>query len=517
MTKQKFYITAAIPYVNARPHIGLTLEFVQANAVARYHKLLGDEVLSLSGADENALKNVQAAENAGLAVQEFIDGNNKWFEKLAELLNAKFDVWQRGSNQETHYPSSQKLWELCGKNGDIYKKSYRGLYCVGCEAFYEREELDENGECFEHQGKELDEVEEENYFFRLSRYQEEIRQLIETGELEIIPEVRKNEVLSFVKGGLKDISISRSNERARDWGVPVPGDPTQRQYVWMDALNIYQSGIGFGWDEKKYNKWWPADVHVIGKGIIRFHAVYWPAFLLSAGLKLPKKLFVHGYYTVNGQKMSKTIGNVYDPIPLLEKYGADPLRYYCLAKTPPFTDGDFSEEKFIEAYNADLANGLGNLVARVTSMIGQYCDGKIPEIEAVADTHPLRVGEKIHNWKKVWKDVDKFTLEFRFDQALESVWRFIREADRYIEENRPWELTKSHRKKLNWVLYGLADALHQVAWQILPYLPETGRRIGEILGSEGLLKDNPEYKDSWVNLPSGRMIKAGEQLFPRIK
>ena len=250
---------------------------------------------------------------------------------------------------------------------------------MGCETFYEKEELNRDGECFEHPGKKLDAVEEENYFFALSKYQDKLIKLIESDELEIVPQERKNEVLSFVKSGLKDISISRSNERAKNWGVLVPGDNTQRIYVWFDALNIYQSGIGFGRDEEKYNKWWPADVHVIGKGIIRFHAVYWPAFLLSAGLKLPKKIFVHGYYTVNGQKMSKTLGNVYDPVPLLEKYGADPLRYYFLAKTPPFTDGDFSEEKFVEAYNSDLANGLGNTVSRIVGLISKYCDGKIPK------------------------------------------------------------------------------------------------------------------------------------------
>ena len=346
----KFYITAAIPYVNAKPHIGHVLEFVQADTVARYHKLLGEDVLLLSGGDENALKNVQAAEKAGVPIQEFVDKNTELFHQLTKKLNAQFDLWQKGSDKEHHYVSSQELWKRCEK--DIYKKSYKGLYCVGCETFYEREELDEKGECYEHPGKKLDEVEEENYFFKLSKYQDEILKLVESGELEVVPNERKNEVLSFVKSGLKNISISRSNERARNWGVPVPGDDTQRIYVWMDALNIYQSGVGFGREEEKYNKWWPADVHVIGKGIIRFHAVYWPAFLLSAGLKLPKKIFVHGYYTVNGQKMSKTLENVYDPVPLLEKYGADPLRYYCLAKTPPFTDGDFSEEKFIDAYNA---------------------------------------------------------------------------------------------------------------------------------------------------------------------
>src|SRR3989344_6036012 len=516
MIQKKFYITAAIPYVNAKPHIGHALEFVQTDTLARYHRLLGEKVLALSGGDENAVKNVQAAEKAGVPIKEFIDKNTELFYGLTKKLNVQFDVWQKGGDQRTHFTSSQKLWELCSKNGDIYKKSYTGLYCVGCEAFYEKSELDENGECFEHPGKRLDEVEEENYFFKLSKYQERLVELIESGKLGVEPEERKNEVLAFVKSGLHDLSISRSNARAKNWGVPVPGDDRRKIYVWFDALNIYQSGVGFGWDEEKYNKWWPADAHVIGKGIIRFHAVYWPAFLLSAGLQLPKKIIVHGYYTVNGQKMSKTVGNVYDPVSLLEKYGADPLRYYCLAKTPPFTDGDFSEGKFIEAYNADLANGLGNLVSRVVAMIGKYCDGKIPEIEAVADTHPLREDTNIHNWKKAWKDVDKFTPTFQFDQALGSVWKHLKEADKYIEENQPWELVKTDQKKLNWVIYGLADGLHQVAWQTYAFLPETSRKIGKILGSEGLLRDNPVYKDSWVNLKSGTKVAITEPLFPRI-
>src|SRR3989344_3805937 len=363
---KKFYITCAIPYVNAAPHIGHALEFVQGDVIARYHRLLGDEVALLSGGDENALKNVQAAEKAGAPVQKFIDENNTKFIELTKALGCQFNIWQKGSDQTHHFVSSQYLWKLCEK--DIYKKSYEGLYCVGCETFYEKGALNENGECFEHPGKKLDVVKEENYFFELSKYQKHIIELITSGSLVIVPETRKNEVLSFLKQPLKDISISRSNERAKNWGVPVPGDNTQRMYVWFDALNIYQSGIGFGWDEEEYKKWWPADVHVIGKGISRFHAVYWPAFLLSAGLGTPKSIFVHGYFTVNGQKMSKTLGNVIDPFELIHKYGADALRYYFLREIPSSADGDFSERRFKELYNADLANGLGNLVARVAKL-----------------------------------------------------------------------------------------------------------------------------------------------------
>src|SRR3989344_2163375 len=341
----KFYITNAIPYVNAPPHIGHALEFIQSDTIARYHRLLGEDVALSCGADENSLKNVQAAEAEGIEVQKLVDKNTKLFFDLWEKLGTRFDRISRGSDPQ-HIISSQKLWNLCTK--DIYKKTYEGLYCIGCEQFYEKEELNAQGECFEHPGKKLEEVKEENYFFKLSKYTYKILTLIGSDELEIVPEFRKNEVTSFVKKGLKDISVSRSNERAKNWGVPVPGDETQRMYVWFDALNIYQSGVGFGADErsdgarlqgeaedkrgeedlskhkftaKDYSYWWPADLHVIGKGIIRFHAVYWPAFLLSAGLALPKALFVHGYFTVNGQKMSKTIGNVIDPIEIIDRYG----------------------------------------------------------------------------------------------------------------------------------------------------------------------------------------------------
>ncbi len=321
----KFYVTCAIPYVNAPPHVGHALEFVQGDVIARYHALLGEETRLLSGGDENALKNVQAAEKAGISVATFIDTNTQKFLELTKALGCRFDTWQKGSDKKHHFTASQKLWNLCKK--DIFKKSYEGLYCVGCEQFYTPDELDANGECFEHPGKKLEMVKEENYFFRLSKYQDQLITLITDDTIKIIPDFRKNEMLSFLKQPLLDISISRSNERAKNWGVPVPEDDTQRMYVWFDALNIYQSGIGFGWDEKEYNKWWPADVHVIGKGITRFHAIYWPAFLLSAGLKLPKSIFVHGYFTVNGQKMSKTVGNVIDPFILIKKYGADPLRF----------------------------------------------------------------------------------------------------------------------------------------------------------------------------------------------
>lgn len=477
----KFYLTTAIPYVNAKPHIGHALEFIQADVIARYHKVLGDDVRLLSGGDENALKNVQAAEKEGKPVQEFVDTNSQIFADLAEALHIQFDVFQKGSNQETHYPSSQHLWELCEKSGDIYKKSYKGLYCVGCETFYTKEELDANGECYEHPGKQLEEVEEENYFFKLSKYQKDITELLETDTLKIFPQFRKNEMLSFLKTGLDDISISRSNKRAKNWGVPVPGDENQRMYVWFDALNIYQSGVGFGWDEAAYKKWWPANVHVIGKGIIRFHAIYWPAFLLSAGLPLPKSLFVHEYFTVDGQKMSKTLGNVIDPFELIKTYGSEALRFYFLKYFSPFSDGDFSEEKFTQAYNADLANGLGNLIARVARL----CENAGFEL----------VEEHNHELKNI-PGIDTYTdafAEYKFNEALMFVWEKISKLDKYINDEKPWTLAKTDPEQLQTVLQTCVIDIHQIAILLQPFLPETAEKIKKQFKGPKITSEKPLF------------------------
>lgn len=464
----KFYITTAIPYVNSKPHVGHALEFVQADVIARYHKLLGDTTTLLSGGDENALKNVQAAENAGEDVKAFVDRNSKYFEDLAKALHVEFDVFQKGSS-EAHYKSSQEFWNKCFESGDIYKKTYTGLYCVGCEAFYEKNELSEVGECFEHPGKKLDEVSEENYFFKLSKYEKEIIKIIESDEIKIIPETRKNEVLSFLKQGLNDISISRSNERAKSWGVPVPNDDTQRMYVWFDALNIYRSGI----EDKDI---WPADVHVIGKGILRFHAVYWPAFLLSAKLALPKSLFVHGYFTVNGQKMSKTLGNVIDPQDLINKYGADGLRYYLLSQIPSTEDGDFSEEKLRIVYNADLANGLGNLVSRVAKL---------------CETNDFQAEQTFTVW---CNDAKKALDEYKFNEALQAIWVLIADTDKKINEVKPWTLKGS---ELETVLESLVKRVQEIGFNLQPFLPETAEKILSHFSQE--------------------KITAIEPLFPRIK
>lgn len=444
MTK-KFYLTAAIPYVNAAPHIGHALEFIQVDVIARFHKLLGDKVTALTGGDENALKNVQAAEKAGFPVQEFVDKNAQLFLELLKKLNTEFDVFQKGTSA-SHFKSSQELWNKCFAKGDIYKKNYEGLYCVGCETFYTTEELNEKGECFEHPGKKLELVSENNYFFKLSSYQSQLVQLISSDKLKIFPEFRKNEVLSFLKEPLRDISISRSNERAKNWGVPVPNDPTQRMYVWFDALNIYRSGVDA--------KTWPADLHIIGKGIIRFHTVYWPAFLLSAGLPLPKSVMAHGYLTVDGQKMSKTIGNIIDPLEIIKKYGVDALRYYLLREIPPFDDGDFSYRRLDEVYSSDLANELGNLVMRITTLAEK------DELDVSPSPQTLVPSPLFDN--------------FQFNTILEDIWKNIKTLNKSTDDFSPWKKTPEERKEF---LTKSLKEINQVGYELQPFLPETAEKI----------------------------------------
>lgn len=465
----KFYLTSAIPYVNAAPHIGHAQEFVYADTIRRYRTLLGDKVTYLCGADENALKIIQAAEKANQNPQEFTDVHQKEFLDLAELLSVHFDIWQRGTDQDRHFPSSQKLWKLCEENGDIYKKSYTGLYCVGCEQFYPKEELNEKGECFEHPGKKLEEVSEENYFFRLSKYQTFLEKLLSSDTLVILPDIRKNEALAFVKRGLEDFSISRSIRRAKGWGVPVPGDPDQIMYVWFDALNIYQTGIGFGYDQKKFDTWSGQDCMVIGKGILRFHVIYWPAILKSAKLPLPKSCFSHGYLTVDGQKMSKTLGNVVDPVSVIEKYGTDAVRYYLLKEIPSYSDGDYSERRFKEVYNSDLAGGLGNLVARVAKLAEK--------------TQSLNI--MLCDYSSLAQKTYKMELdEFRFNDALTIIWKKIKEADQFINTNEPWKL---EGKALSLVIASTSNRIVEIATLLEPFMPETSKKIAKQFTAEKII------------------------------
>lgn len=450
----KYFITTAIPYVNGKPHIGHALEYFQADTLRLYHNFLGQKTLLLSGADENALKNVQAAEKEGVPIHEFLDRNSEVFRKAYDALGVRLDIFERGSDEKSHFPGVKKLWELCNRRGDIYKKSYIGLYCVGCESFKTEKELI-NGLCPDH-NKKPDEVTEENYFFKLSKYQDRLLVLIESNELQIVPENKRAEVIAFIKGGLVDFSISRSKVRARGVGVPVPNDSSQVIYVWFDALAIYITGIGFGRDEKMFKKWWPADVHVIGKDINRFHTVYWPAILLSAGLSLPKTILVHSFIESGGQKMSKSIGNVIDPFEIVEEYGLESVRYYLLSQIPLDSDGDFTEKRFKEIYNSDLANGLGNLVARVAKL-AEKNDVAIPPY--TQDLDP---------------EVEKHMQIFRFDEALKYIWNKISTADKTMNKEKPWELEGEKAKA---ILVTLAEQIQHIAFNLRLFLPDTAEKI----------------------------------------
>jgi len=465
----KYYLSTALPYVNYAPHAGFALEIIQVDVIARYHRLFGENVFFLTGTDENSLKNVQAARQEGIPVKKLVDRNAKKFYELKGALNLTFDDFIR-TTEERHIKGAQKLWKACRK--DIYKKSYRGLYCIGCEAFYKENEL-VNGFCPEHKIKpEL--VEEENYFFKLSEYQNQLKKIIEKDKVKIVPKTRKKEVLSFINSGLEDICVSRSAERGQGWGIPVPGDPSQILWTWFDALSNYINAIGYPDNPKRFKKWWPADLHVVGKGVIRFHAVYWIAFLLSAKLSLPKTIFVHGHLTSGGQKMSKSLGNVIDPLELVKKYGTDPVRYFLLREIPPTEDGDFTYQKFEARYNSDLASGLGNLVARVLTMAKKLKTQNSPKDPAfnlrAGPTGRVKLKKEIDNtWKKYKRALD----DFRFNEALISIWELISFCDKYIERERPWEKSEKQLSIINNLLF----ALDNIAQLLQPFLPETSEKI----------------------------------------
>lgn len=418
----KVYVTTSIPYVNGRPHVGFALELVQADVLARYYRLQGKEVRLQTGADENAYKNVLSAREQGVDTQELVDGNSGLFRTLGEKLGIVTDDFLR-TTETRHVRTVQALWGDL-QEGDLYRRSYRGLYCAGCEDFYLARDL-VDGVCPDH-GTRPVEVEEENWFFRLSAYQQELEELIASGRLVIRPEARRNEVLSFVRQGLEDISVSREVGRVEGWGVRVPGDEGQVVYVWIDALVNYLSGLGYGVGGG-WKKWWADDVrkvHCIGKNVWKFHAIYWPALLLSAGLPLPDELVVHGFFTEDGRKISKSRGGAIDPFDCVEDFGVDGVRYFLLRGIAPFADGDFSIARLQALYNGDLANGLGNLVSRLTTLAQRAGYGP------VVDLAPE------------WSDEYQKALDERaFDRALGLLWQSIAGLNREIEAVRPWELT----------------------------------------------------------------------------
>ncbi|MCC2608666.1 methionine--tRNA ligase [Neorhizobium petrolearium] len=502
------YVTTAIPYVNARPHIGFALEVVQADVIARSHRSAGADTRFLAGTDENSIKNVQAAEAAGLPVETLVERNSDHFRALQQGLNLSYDDFIRTSSDPRHAPGARKLWAACFRSGDIYKRAYRGLYCNGCEQFYKAEEL-ADGKCPEH-GTVPDFVEEENWFFRLSRYEETLRRLYERREIDVVPESRRNEVLAWIRGGLEDFSISRSAIRARGWGIPVPNDPGQVIYVWFDALANYITALGYGTDEALFRRFWlesDSREHVIGKGITRFHAIYWPAILLSAGIIPPTRIFVHGYVTVDGRKIGKSAGNAIDPVPLAGELGTDALRYYLLRHIRPTGDGDFSHERFRQAHDSELADQLGNLVHRALSMIDRYCGGIIPAPEGT----DIRGDDLLHQAADLRKIVAGSIEAYTFDEALDAVWSFVASTNRYVAEQQPWALAKAEGSepaiRLRNCLFNLEASLQAIADCLSPLLPETSEKLRYKLG--GPLR-GVEAREL-----AGLKVDRGGALFPK--
>jgi methionyl-tRNA synthetase len=511
-----FYVTTAIPYVNAEPHLGFALELVQADVLARYHRLCGDDTWFLTGTDENSLTNVLAAEREGLPVRSLVDRNAEVFRALTNRLHISNDDFIRTATEQRHREGAQRFWEACVQAGDVYKRPYRGLYCVRCECFYTTEELVES-RCPEHEIP-PEVVEEENYFFRLSRYESRLTELLDSRTLRVLPESRHHEVQAFIGRGLMDFSISRTQARARGWGIPVPGDPDQVIYVWFDALTNYLTALGYGTDPDRYRRYWIENsnrVHVIGKDILRFHAVYWPAMLLSAGAPLPTTIVVHGFLTRDGRRMSKTLGTGIDPVTLTESWGVDAVRYWLLREVPPVEDADYTDVSFARAYTADLANALGNLLQRTMSMIHRYRRGVVAmpgratasSLRIVAGQLPVALHRAL---SEGWDP----------RAALEAVFSLVGSANRLVEEMKPWALSRDERKgksdaghQLDLVLWDLTECLRLVAEALRPFLPETADRVATQLG----VTPAPNWIQGlrWGGLGVGPRVLAPTPLFPR--
>jgi methionyl-tRNA synthetase len=504
------YVTTSIPYVNAAPHVGHALEFVLADALARYHRLAGAPTRLQSGSDDNSLKNVLAAEREGVPVRTLVDRHAHEFEELLHTLGVRADGFLRTSVEPVHAEGAAALWRACRARGDLYRRRYRGLYCVGCEQFYTPDELDA-GLCPEH-ATAPETIEEENWFFRLSRYQAELLRLVDTGELGIVPETRRREARTFIAGGLQDFSVSRSRERARGWGVPVPDDPDQVMYVWFDALANYVTALGYPRRTDAYRTFWEngRTVHVIGKGILRFHAVYWPALLLSARLPLPDTILVHGHLQAAGAKLSKSRGVQVRPDQVGERVGYEALRYWLLRAVGQGDDADFTEERVRELRRSDLANELGNLVQRTVSMVRSYRGGIVPAATADAECGlpvvAAGVAERV-----------EAAIAERLDPqaALAAVWDLVRAANRYVNETQPWQLARAGREDaLDGVLLSLAESLRIVAESLRPFLPGTAGDVAAQLGVR-LAADDWRAARRWSGAVAGSVVAEPQPLFPR--
>ncbi|WP_047454880.1 methionine--tRNA ligase [Rhizobium rhizogenes] len=507
--KTPFYITTAIAYPNGKPHIGHAYELIATDAMARFQRLDGRDVFFLTGTDEHGQKMQQTARAEGLTPQELADRNSAEFQAMGKLLNSSNDDYIR-TTEERHHETSRNIWNLMADAGDIYKDSYAGWYSVRDEAYYQENEteLRADGVRYGPQGTPVEWVQEESYFFKLSEYQDRLLKLYEENPDFVGPAERRNEVISFVKSGLKDLSISRTTF---DWGIKVPNDPAHVMYVWVDALTNYITATGY--IENRNNpraKYWPADVHIIGKDIIRFHAVYWPAFLMSAKLPLPKRVFAHGFLLNKGEKMSKSLGNVVDPVNLVNHFGLDQVRYFFLREVSFGQDGSYSEEAIGTRINSDLANGIGNLASRSLSMIVKNCDGKIPECGELTDEDKALLAQADALLASTREDMSKQALH----RALASIIAVVSESDRYFAGQEPWALKKTDPARMATVLYVTADVVRQIGILLQPFMPDSSAKLLDLIAIPSDKRDFAALGEAGRLVP-GTPLEAPKPVFPR--
>lgn len=510
MTRKPFFITTPIYYVNDVPHIGHAYTTIAADVVARFKRLSGYEVYFLTGTDEHGQKVEKAALQAGLSPQQLSDTMVKKFQDLWKRLNISNTDFIR-TTEKRHKQSVQQFFKVVQDKGDIYKGVYEDWYCIPCETFWTDLQLIE-GNCPTCQ-RPVERLKEESYFFKMSRYQQALLDHIKKNPNFIHPVSRRNEVVRFVSDGLKDLSISRMSFQ---WGIPVPSDPDHVVYVWFDALLNYLTSIGYGRDKKQFKRFWPANVHLIGKDILRFHAVFWPCFLLSAGLPLPKQISTHGWWTVDGEKMSKSKGNVVDPHAVINRYGTDAFRYFLLREVPFGEDGDFSETAMTQRFNSELANDLGNLLSRTLTMIERYTEGSIPSPQTTVEAEDQKLKTQVTS---LYEKISPLINQWAFHLVLIEIWKSIDLANQYIERNAPWELAKDPKKKarLQTVLYTLSESLRILSLCLYPFMPSTASRLWDQLGIKDPLSNTLFSRDSlWGKLHPGQRVKKEKHLFPRI-